>query len=106
MAIPRRFRMRLLAATALVAAATVPVVTVPATGAGGSERTAAATSAGGYWLYAADGGIFSFGTAHYEGAGPNQGNAIPGVAATPSGNGHSMTHPSRDVFVAGDATRF
>ena len=80
--------MRLLAATALVAAATVPVVTVPAIGASGSERTAAATNAGGYWLYAADGGIFSFGSAGYAGAVHNQGNDIVGMAATPSGNGY------------------
>src|SRR5205814_1542325 len=84
-------------------AATVPVV-VPATGAGGAERTAAATSAGGYWLYAADGGIFSFGAASYAGAVHNQGNDIVGMAATPSGNGYWTADDDGDVFVAGDAT--
>ena len=40
MAFSRRLRVRLLGATALIAAATVPIVTIPAT-ATGAERTAA-----------------------------------------------------------------
>ncbi|MDQ1489384.1 MAG: hypothetical protein QOJ23_1898 [Actinomycetota bacterium] len=109
MAIPRRFRMRLLGAAALVAAATVPVaVPAPALGRAGAgepePRTASSSSAGGYWLYAADGGVFSFGTAGYAGAVHNQGNDIAGMAATPSGNGYWMADDDGDVFVAGDAT--
>jgi hypothetical protein len=103
MAFSRRLRLRLLAATALVAAATVPVVTLPASEAGGSERTAAAATAGGYWLYAADGGIFAFGTAGYVGPVQNQGNDIAGMAATPSGYGYWMADDDGDVFAAGDA---
>jgi hypothetical protein len=111
MASRRRIRSRLWAAAALVAAVTVPVVTgsVPAlgdAGAGGAARTAAAASAGGYWLYAADGGIFSFGTASYEGPVHNQGNDIVGMAASPSGNGYWMADGNGDVFAAGDATVF
>ena len=106
MAFSRRLRLRLLAATALLAAVTVPVVTGPATGATGAERTAAAVGAGGYWLYAADGGIFAFGTAGYAGPVQNQGNDIAGMAATPSGNGYWMADDDGDVFAAGDARIF
>jgi hypothetical protein len=59
-----------------------------------------------YWLYAADGGIFSFGTANYAGAVHNQGNDIAGMAATPSGKGYWMADDDGDVFGAGDATIF
>jgi calcineurin-like phosphoesterase family protein len=108
MAFSRRVRLRprLLAASALVAAATVPVVTVPAARAGGAERTAAATTAGGYWMYAADGGILSFGSARFRGAAVSPGNDLIGMAATPSGNGYWMADDDGDVFAAGDATVF
>ena len=99
-------RVRLLSAAALVAAATVPILTVPATGAGGSERTAAATSAGGYWLYGADGGIFAFGSAGFQGATRSQSNDIIGMASTPSSKGYWMADDDGDVFAAGDATVF
>src|SRR5262245_3239465 len=107
MAIQRRIRrrVRLWAAAALVAAGTVPVITgsAPALGESGPTRTAAAANTGGYWMYAADGGIFSFGSAAYEGAVHNQGNDIIGMDATPSGNGYWMADDDGDVFVAGDA---
>jgi hypothetical protein len=108
MAIPRRFRIRLFAAAALVATATVPVVSGTASGAGGSgERTAAAAGANsGYWMYAADGGIFAFGAAGYQGPVGNQGRDIAGMAATPSGNGYWMADDDGDVFAAGDAKVF
>jgi hypothetical protein len=104
----RRLRPRLLVAAVLVAAATVPVMTLSASGAGGSgpERTAAAATAGGYWMYAADGGIFAFGSAGFAGAVRSQSNDIIGMAATPSGNGYWMADDDGDVFAAGDATVF
>jgi hypothetical protein len=102
----RRLRSRLLIAAALVAAATVPVVTVSATGAGGSGERTAAAAGGGYWMYAADGGIFSFGSAGYQGPVRNQGRDIAGMAATPSGNGYWMADDDGDVFAAGDAQVF
>jgi N-acetylmuramoyl-L-alanine amidase len=51
---------------------------------------AATPDGGGYWLVASDGGIFSFGDAHFYGSeGGVQLNApIVGMAATPSGNGY------------------
>ena len=106
MALSRRLRFRLLASTALVATATVPVVTVSASGAGGTERTAAAAASGGYLMYAADGGIFAFGSAGFEGAAGNQTNDLIGMAATPSGNGYWMADDDGDVMAAGDATVF
>jgi hypothetical protein len=106
MAFSRRLRARLLTAVALVAAVTVPVVTVAASAAGGADRTAAAAGAGGYWLYAADGGIFAFGTAGFQGAAPVQSNDLIGMAATPSGNGYWMADDDGDVVAAGDATVF
>ena len=100
--------MRLLASAALVAAATVPVVTVPASRAGGSlERTASAvTTRNGYWMYAADGGIFAFGSAGFAGVARSGSNDVIGMAATPSGNGYWMADDDGDVFAAGDATVF
>ena len=98
--------MWLWAATALVAAATVPVVSASPTGAGGSPRTAAAITAGGYWLYGADGGVFSFGSAGYQGPVGGQRNDITGMAVTPSGKGYWMADDDGDVFAAGDATVF
>ena len=108
MAMQRPVRMRVWAAAALVAAATVPVVTGSAAQgeAGAANRTAAAASTGGYWMYAADGGVFSFGSAGYAGPVHNQGNDVIGMAATPSGNGYWMADDDGDVFAAGDAAVF
>src|SRR5581483_11011045 len=58
------------------------------------------------WGDAADGGVFSFGTAGYAGPVHNQGNDIIGMAATPSGHGYWMADDDGDVFAAGDATVF
>src|SRR5256885_14927815 len=101
MAIPRRIRVRLWAAAALMAAATVPVITGPSPALGEAGRTAAAANAGGYWLYAADGGIFSFGSASHAGAVHHQGNDIIGMAAPPSGNGHRMARDAGGGFPPG-----
>ena len=57
-------------------------------------------------MYAADGGIFAFGAAGYQGPVGNQGNDIAGMAATPSGNGYWMADDDGDVFAAGDAGIF
>jgi hypothetical protein len=106
MACSRRLRPRLLAAAVLVAATTVPIVTVAASSAGGTERSAAAAEASGYWLYAADGGVFAFGSARFAGSVHSATNDVIGMAATPSGNGYWMADDDGDVFAAGDATGF
>ena len=104
----RRLRLRLLAATALVAAATVPVVTLPASGAGDRVRSARRLPRppAGTGCTRADGGIFAFGSAGFQGAVRSQSNDIIGMAATPSGNGYWMADDDGDVFAAGDATVF
>ncbi|HZI38725.1 MAG TPA: metallophosphoesterase, partial [Acidimicrobiia bacterium] len=57
-------------------------------------------------MYAADGGIFAFGSAGFAGAVRSQSNDIIGMATTPSGNGYWMADDDGDVFAAGDATVF
>jgi hypothetical protein len=61
---------------------------------------------GGYWLVAADGGIFTFGDAKYFGSTGNlKLNApIVGMASTPDGGGYWLTASDGGVFTFGDAT--
>jgi hypothetical protein len=60
---------------------------------------------GGYWLVAADGGIFAFGAATFHGsaAGTAGGNGVVGMAATPSGGGYLVTTAAGRVTAFGDA---
>jgi hypothetical protein len=65
---------------------------------------AATPSGRGYWLAAADGGVFSFGDAPFLGRveGPlNQ--PVVGMAATPSGRGYWLAAADGGVFSFGDA---
>jgi matrixin len=68
--------------------------------------TASSRSGRGYWLVAADGGIFSFGDAGFHGStgalALNQ--PIVGMAATPSGNGYWLVAADGGIFSFGDAT--
>jgi peptidoglycan/xylan/chitin deacetylase (PgdA/CDA1 family) len=67
---------------------------------------AAATPSGqGYWLAAADGGIFSFGDAAFHGSmgGIPLNQPIVGMAATPSGNGYWLVAADGGIFSFGDA---
>jgi uncharacterized protein YkwD len=59
----------------------------------------------GYWLAAADGGIFSFGDAKFHGStgGRTLSAPIVGIAATPSGNGYWLVASDGGVFTFGDA---
>ena len=66
----------------------------------------AATSSGnGYWLVAADGGIFTFGDARYHGSTGNiaLNQPIVGMASTPSGNGYWLAAADGGIFTFGDA---
>jgi hypothetical protein len=66
----------------------------------------AATPTGrGYWLVAADGGIFSFGDARFHGSTGNLRLAQPvvGMAATPTGRGYSLIAADGGVFTFGNA---
>jgi N-acetylmuramoyl-L-alanine amidase len=78
-----------------VAGAKAPVVGVAATPDGG-----------GYWLAASDGGIFSYGDAHFYGStGSLHLNApIVGMAAAPGGGGYWLVASDGGIFSYGDAT--
>jgi N-acetylmuramoyl-L-alanine amidase len=60
----------------------------------------------GYWLVAADGGIFTFGDAKFFGStGALRLNApIVGMAATPDGGGYWLVAADGGIFTFGDAT--
>jgi len=59
----------------------------------------------GYWLVASDGGIFSYGTAHFHGStgGMHLNQPIVGMARTPSGNGYWLVARDGGIFSFGDA---
>ena len=60
----------------------------------------------GYWLTAADGGVFSFGDASFYGSMAGQHLAQPtvGIASTPDGKGYWLTAADGGVFSFGDAS--
>ncbi len=82
---------------------------VVVTGALGSSPATAATrysyGAGGYWLVAADGGIFAFGDAAFHGSmgGTHLNQPIVGMAATPDGKGYWLVAADGGIFAFGDA---
>ena len=61
----------------------------------------------GYWLVAADGGVFTFGTAGFwaRPAGASE-PAVVGMAATPDGRGYWLVAADGGVFTFGDARFF
>ena len=69
---------------------------------------AATPDGGGYWLVAADGGVFGYGDARFFGsAGSLRLNApIVGLAATPDGGGYWLVAADGGVFDYGDAAFF
>jgi hypothetical protein len=67
---------------------------------------AATADGGGYWLVAADGGIFAFGDATFAGShGGSPLNApVVGMAATADGGGYWLVASDGGMFAFGDAT--
>ena len=65
----------------------------------------AADGSTGYWLVAADGGVFSFGGAHFYGSTGNLTLAQPivGMAPGPGGSGYWMTAADGGLFAFGNA---
>lgn len=66
---------------------------------------AANPTASGYWLVAADGGIFGGGHAHFYGSTANLAlhQPIVAIAATPTGRGYWLTASDGGIFSFGDA---
>jgi len=66
---------------------------------------AATPSGHGYWVAAADGGVFAFGDAGFQGSAAGRPLAAPvvGIAATPSGHGYWLVGSDGGVFAFGDA---
>ena len=60
----------------------------------------------GYWLVTADGGVFAFGDAAFEGSmgGTHLQCAVVGMAATPDGRGYWLAAADGGVFSFGDAS--
>ena len=58
-----------------------------------------------YWLAGADGGVFSYGRAHFAGSAAGSGlrSPVAGIASTPSGQGYWMAGRDGGVFAFGDA---
>jgi hypothetical protein len=67
---------------------------------------AATPDGGGYWLVAADGGVFNGGDAAFHGSAADVDLAAPmtGMAATPDGGGYWLVAADGGVFNGGDAT--
>ena len=102
----RRRRAAALAAVALAALAPLltPVAPSRAVGRDSHIRRAAAASPG-YWMVAADGGIFSYGSARFFGStgALRLNQPIVGMAPTPSGNGYWLVASDGGMFSFGDA---
>ena len=66
---------------------------------------AATPDGNGYWLVAADGGVFSFGAAGFHGSTGDLhlNQPIVGMAATPDGKGYWLVAADGGVFSFGDA---
>ncbi len=62
----------------------------------------------GYWLVASDGGVFSYGDAHFFGSTGNLvlNKPIVGVAPTPDGGGYWLVASDGGIFSFGDASFF
>ena len=115
----RRRCARMLATAAALASVVAPatVAAVPAAAATAPAVHAAALSnypivgmaptpnAGGYWMAASDGGVFSFGDAGFHGSLGSLRLASPivGMARTPDGRGYWLVASDGGVFAFGDA---
>jgi N-acetylmuramoyl-L-alanine amidase/ribosomal protein L24E len=67
---------------------------------------AATPSGNGYWLVAADGGVFTFGDANFYGSegAATLNKPIVGMAATPDGHGYWLVASDGGIFTFGDAS--
>ena len=100
-----RLRRRTAAVLAVALAGVLPLAVPTAPSAQADDRSASAAAANGYWMVAADGGIFSFGDAKFFGStgAIKLNQPIVGMAATPSGNGYWFVAADGGIFSFGDA---
>ncbi len=77
-----------------------PAVSVTVT-----QPAPAATTKGGYWEAASDGGVFAFGDAGFYGSmgGTHLNSPVVGIAPTPDGRGYWLVGADGGVFAFGDA---
>ncbi len=81
--------------------ATAPVLRVPCTSASQSPQ---GPRASGYWLAGSDGGVFTYGSATFQGAQTGTLNApVAGMAPTKSANGYWLVASDGGIFAFGDA---
>ena len=66
---------------------------------------AATTTGQGYWLVAADGGVFTFGDATFHGSAASLGldEPVEGIVASPSDDGYLIVTVSGELHAFGDA---
>jgi hypothetical protein len=71
----------------------------------GAVGVAPSATGAGYWVVAADGGVFAYGDAAFHGSlgGRTLAAPIVGIAATPSGRGYWLAGADGGVFAFGDA---
>jgi len=84
-----------------------PVVGIAPTPVAPAPPGAQSAPAGkGYWLVAADGGVFNFGDAGFYGSmgGKHLNAPVVGIASTPDGHGYWLVAADGGVFNFGDAT--
>jgi len=64
------------------------------------------SGSGGYWLVAADGGVFAYGNAQFYGSMAGQALASPivGITSSADGGGYTLVAADGGVFCFGDAT--
>ena len=105
------WRRRAAALVAVVLAALAPLLTPAAPSRAGDHEPRLRRSANaspGYWMVAADGGIFSYGTARFFGStgALRLNQPIVGMAPTPSGGGYWLVASDGGMFSFGDARFF
>jgi parallel beta-helix repeat protein len=85
-----------------------PVVGMAMTPAAGGPQGTPGTNGLGYWLVAADGGVFSYGDGHFFGSmgGTHLNKPVVGMAPTPDGLGYWLVASDGGVFNFGDASYF
>ena len=109
----RRRRVLLIAASCLIALglslalfkSASAAILGGSTGSGSSSESHSSTQGLGYWLVAADGGIFSEGGASFTGSTGSMvlNKPIVGMAATPDGKGYWLVASDGGIFNYGDA---